>query len=61
MNGTKSFISGGGFSDVYVTMVKTDENSISTLVVEKDSEGLSFGGQEKEDGLEFSTHSSSNF
>ena len=43
----KSFISGGGFSDVYVTMVKTAENSISTLVIEKDSEGLSFGGHEK--------------
>ena len=50
LNGTKSFISGGGFSDVYVTMVKTDENSISTLVIEKDSEGLSFGGQEKKMG-----------
>ena len=31
-------------------MVKTDENSISTLVIEKDSEGLSFGGQEKKMG-----------
>ena len=50
VNGTKSFISGGGFSDIYVTMVKTDENSISALVVDKDSEGLSFGSQEKKMG-----------
>ena len=50
INGTKSFISGGGFSDIYVTMVKTDENSISTLVIEKDAEGLSFGSQEKKMG-----------
>ena len=50
VNGTKSFISGGGFSDIYVTMVKTDENSISALVVDKDSEGLSFGTQEKKMG-----------
>ena len=50
VNGTKSFISGGGTSDIYVTMVKTDDNSISTLVVEKDSEGLSYGGHERKMG-----------
>ena len=57
LNGTKSFISGGGFSDVYVTMVKTDENSISTLVMEKDSRRPFIWWTRKEDGLEFSTHS----
>ena len=50
VNGTKSFISGGGTSDIYVTMVKTGDNSISTLVVEKDSEGLSYGGHERKMG-----------
>ena len=50
LNGTKSFISGGGFSDLYVTMVKTGENSISTFAIEKGTEGLSFGGQEKKMG-----------
>ncbi|MBL08620.1 MAG: acyl-CoA dehydrogenase [Rhodobiaceae bacterium] len=50
VNGTKSFISGGGTSDIYVTMVKTDDSSISTLVVEKDSEGLSYGGHERKMG-----------
>lgn len=50
VNGTKSFISGGGTSDIYVTMVKTDDNSISTLVIEKDSKGLSYGQQEKKMG-----------
>ena len=50
VNGTKSFISGGGTSDIYVTMVKTDDNSISTLVIEKDSKGLSYGEQEKKMG-----------
>ena len=50
VNGTKSFISGGGTSDIYVTMVKTGDNSISTLVVEKDSEGLSYGGYERKMG-----------
>ena len=50
VNGTKSFISGGGTSDIYVTMVKTDDNSISTLVIEKYSKGLSYGEPEKKMG-----------
>lgn len=53
VNGTKSFISGGGYSDVYVTMVRTGDDSasgISTLLIEKDSPGLSFGAQEKKMG-----------
>ena len=53
INGTKSFISGGGYSDVYVTMVRTGDGSasgISTLLIEKDSPGISFGAQEKKMG-----------
>ena len=53
VNGTKSFISGGGYSDVYVTMVRTGDEStagISTLMIEKDSPGISFGAQEKKMG-----------
>jgi len=53
VNGTKSFISGGGYSDVYVTMVRTGDDSasgISTFLIEKDTPGLSFGAQEKKMG-----------
>ena len=53
LNGTKQFISGGGFNDVYVTMVRTGEHKtkgISCLVVEKDTPGLSFGKPEKKLG-----------
>jgi alkylation response protein AidB-like acyl-CoA dehydrogenase len=53
VNGVKQFISGAGVSDVYVTMVRTGEegpSGISTLVIEKDSPGLSFGGLEKKMG-----------
>ena len=53
VNGTKSFISGGGYSDIYVTMVRTGDKSstgISTLMIEKDSPGISFGAQEKKMG-----------
>ena len=53
VNGTKSFISGGGYSDVYVTIVRTGDQSssgISTLMIEKDCPGISFGAQEKKMG-----------
>ncbi len=53
LNGTKAFISGGGRSDVYVVMCRTGgegPKGISTLVVPKDTEGLSFGKQEKKLG-----------
>ena len=53
LNGTKQFISGAGYNDIYVVMVRTgDEKSkgISCLVVEKDMPGLSFGAPEKKLG-----------
>jgi alkylation response protein AidB-like acyl-CoA dehydrogenase len=53
LNGTKQFISGAGYNDVYVVMVRTgDEKAkgISCLVVDKDTPGLSFGAPEKKLG-----------
>jgi len=53
LNGTKAFISGGGYSDAYVTMVRTGEDGpkgISTVVVEDGASGLSFGGLEDKMG-----------
>ncbi len=53
LNGTKQFISGAGYNDIYVCMVRTsDEKSkgISCLVVEKGTPGLSFGTPEKKLG-----------
>lgn len=53
LNGTKQFISGAGFNDVYVTMVRTGEDKtkgITCLVVDKDTPGLSFGAPEKKLG-----------
>lgn len=53
LNGSKAFISGAGFSDIYVVMVRTGEEGpkgISTLVVEKGTPGLSFGAPEKKMG-----------
>ncbi|MEM9705772.1 MAG: acyl-CoA dehydrogenase family protein [Pseudomonadota bacterium] len=53
VNGSKAFISGAGVSDVYIVMVRTGEEGpkgISTLVVDKDTPGLSFGGNESKMG-----------
>ena len=53
LNGTKAFISGGGYSDAYVCMVRTGDDGpkgISTLYVENGAPGLSFGGLEEKMG-----------
>ncbi len=53
LNGTKSFISGGGFSDLYLVMARTGEEGakgISTVLVEKGTDGLSFGANERKMG-----------
>ena len=53
LNGTKQFISGAGYNDGYVCMVRTGEEKsrgISAVVVEKDTPGLSFGAPEKKLG-----------
>lgn len=53
LNGTKAFISGGGYSDAYVCMVRTADTGaagVSTVLVEAGAEGLSFGGMEEKMG-----------
>ena len=53
VTGSKQFISGGGESEVYVTMVRTGgkgPKGISCLVIEKDMPCVSFGAQERKLG-----------
>ena len=53
LNGTKAFISGGGYSDAYVCMVRTGGDGpkgISTVFVEDGTPGLSFGALEDKMG-----------
>jgi len=53
LNGSKSFISGGGVSDIYIVMCRTGDdspNGISAIIVPKDAPGLSFGPREKKMG-----------
>jgi alkylation response protein AidB-like acyl-CoA dehydrogenase len=53
LDGTKAFISGGGYSDAYIVMARTGEDGpkgISAIVVEDGTPGLSFGGLEDKMG-----------
>ncbi|RIJ76966.1 acyl-CoA dehydrogenase [Nakamurella silvestris] len=53
LNGVKQFISGAGFSDLYLVMARTSDNrsrGISTFIVEKGTPGLSFGVAESKMG-----------
>jgi alkylation response protein AidB-like acyl-CoA dehydrogenase len=53
LNGTKQFISGAGYNDIYVVMMRTSDDGakgVSCIVVEKDTPGLSFGAPEKKLG-----------
>ncbi|SIQ07621.1 hypothetical protein SAMN05421641_103159 [Paracoccus thiocyanatus] len=53
LNGTKAFISGGGYSDCYLVMARTGQDGpkgISTLLVEAGTPGLSFGAPEQKMG-----------
>jgi alkylation response protein AidB-like acyl-CoA dehydrogenase len=53
LTGTKAFISGAGYSDAYLAMVRTGEpgpKGISALIIEDGSDGLSFGAPEDKMG-----------
>ncbi len=53
LTGNKAFISGGNYSDVYVTMCRTGDagpKGISTVIVEAGTPGLSFGAAERKMG-----------
>ncbi|CAK58657.1 unnamed protein product (macronuclear) [Paramecium tetraurelia] len=50
INGIKCFISGGSVSDLYLIVCKTSEKDVSSILVEKDTPGLSFGKVEDKMG-----------
>ena len=53
LNGTKQFISAAGAADVYVVMARTSNDGshgISAFVVRSDSDGLTFGPNERKMG-----------
>lgn len=53
LNGTKSFISGAGHTDLYLAMARTGADGpkgISAMLIKKDTQGLSFGAEERKMG-----------
>ena len=53
LNGVKAFISGGGYSDVYLVMCRTGgegPGGVSAVLVDDGTPGLSFGGLEDKMG-----------
>lgn len=53
LNGTKAFISGGGYSDLYLVMARTGAEGakgISAILVDDGTPGLSFGAAEQKMG-----------
>ena len=53
LNGSKAFISGAGYSDLYVAMLRTGDagaGGVSCFLIEKDTPGLGFGANERKMG-----------
>ncbi|KMW56704.1 Branched-chain acyl-CoA dehydrogenase [Candidatus Rhodobacter oscarellae] len=53
LNGTKAFISGGGYSDAFLTMTRTGEDGpkgISAIIIEHGTDGMSYGAPEDKMG-----------
>jgi alkylation response protein AidB-like acyl-CoA dehydrogenase len=54
VNGTKSWVSNGGVADYYQFMARTDpaagKRGISSMVIERDREGVSFGPRDRKMG-----------
>ena len=53
LNGSKAFISGAGFSDMYVVMCRTGADGpkgVSSIIVENGAKGLAFGKMEDKMG-----------
>jgi alkylation response protein AidB-like acyl-CoA dehydrogenase len=51
LNGTKQFITNGGFADIIFTYAKVDGDKFTSFLVERDTEGVSTGPEEKKMGI----------
>lgn len=55
LNGTKQWITNGGFADVFIIYAKIDGEQFSAFIVEKNYPGVSTGPEEHKMGLEASS------
>ncbi len=55
LNGSKVFITNGGFADLYIVYAKVDGKYFSAFIVERDMAGFTIGPEEKKMGLKASS------
>ncbi len=55
LNGTKQFITNGGFAKLYTIFAKIDKKHFTAFLVERDFEGLVVGNEEKKMGIKGSS------
>ena len=55
LNGTKMWISNAGFAHLFTVFAKIDGEKFTAFLVERDTPGLSFGGEEKKMGIKASS------
>ena len=55
LNGTKQFITNGSFANLYTIFAKIDKEHFTAFLVERDTEGLSVGPEEKKLGIKGSS------
>jgi alkylation response protein AidB-like acyl-CoA dehydrogenase len=55
LNGEKTFITNGGFADLYTIFAKTDGDKTTAFLVERGTPGLSTGKEEKKMGIKGSS------
>ncbi len=55
LNGQKMWISNAGFADILIVFAQVGGEQFTAFIVERDSEGLSFGAEEKKMGIKGSS------
>ncbi|MDY6820930.1 MAG: acyl-CoA dehydrogenase family protein [Deferribacterota bacterium] len=55
LNGTKQFITNAGAANLFTIFAKVDKEKYTAFLVERDTEGLSFGPEEKKMGMKASS------
>nr|WP_128894013.1 acyl-CoA dehydrogenase family protein [Longirhabdus pacifica] len=55
LNGSKVYITNGGFADIFIVYAKVDGEHFSAFIVERDWEGFSIGAEEKKMGIKGSS------
>jgi alkylation response protein AidB-like acyl-CoA dehydrogenase len=55
LNGDKTFITNGGFADLFIIFAKIDGQHFSAFIVERDYPGLTTGPEEKKMGIKGSS------